>query len=197
MHGADPSPDELSLATGLTRTQLESLLAAERRQRSTHESVSAELDPGSTLGDMIVDPSAEQAYQQVLDKLEHRSVRDLSERLEPRERTVIQAHYGLTGEAQALSEIASGLGLTAERVRQIEVAALARLRPGSARPSATPRLERRGELRTWRCGGLDELRLPRPTPTVQTAFPAAVTPGGTSASTQARSRLALPPQRRT
>ena len=47
----------------------------------------------------------------------------------PRQRLVLERRYGLSGEpAQTLAEIAAELGLTRERVRQIQVEALARLR---------------------------------------------------------------------
>ena len=82
----------------------------------------------ATIGDTIVDPTAEQAYQQVLDAFEIRDVRDLTEQLDERERIVIRAHYGLGQDAQTLSEIGAGLGLTAERARQIEAGALSKLR---------------------------------------------------------------------
>ena len=65
----------------------------------------------------------------------------LTERLEERERTVIRAHYGLGTTAQTLSEIGAMLGLTAERARQIEVAALGRLRAALTQPA--PISERR------------------------------------------------------
>ena len=41
---------------------------------------------------------------------------------------MIRAHYGLGQDAQTLSEIGAGLGLTAERARQIEAGALGKLR---------------------------------------------------------------------
>ena len=85
---------------------------------------------------MIIDPVAEQAYEQVLDDLEIREVRDLADRLDERERAVIRSHYGLGQPAQTLSQIGDALGLTAERARQIEVAALSKLREELARPAA-------------------------------------------------------------
>lgn len=118
-HGAEPTTEELSRATGLTASQLESLEATERAPRTIDGEVAAE---------KIADPAAEQAYQQVLDELEFGHLRDLTEELDERERAVVRAHYGLGEEAQTLSQIGSALGLTAERARQIEVAALGKLR---------------------------------------------------------------------
>ncbi len=50
--------------------------------------------------------------------------------------TVIRSHYGLGQEARTLSEIGAGLGLTAERARQIEATALTKLRQALAQPAA-------------------------------------------------------------
>jgi RNA polymerase sigma factor (sigma-70 family) len=128
MHGVEPSPDELSRATGLTPAQVERLHATERTPRSLQERLTDREEGTATIGDAIADPAAEQAYQQVLDAFEIRNVRDLTDELDERERTVIRAHYGLGQEAQTLSEIGAGLGLTAERARQIEAGALSKLR---------------------------------------------------------------------
>jgi RNA polymerase primary sigma factor len=127
-HGAEPSANELSRATGLTPAHLERLAATERMPRSTQEQLAGGDEATATIGDAIVDPRAEDAYEQVLDAFEIRDVRDLTEQLEERERRVLRAHYGLGQDAQTLSDIGVGLGLTAERVRQIEAGALGKLR---------------------------------------------------------------------
>jgi RNA polymerase primary sigma factor len=134
-YGTEPTHEELSWATGLTPTQVESLQATERPPRAMEERLSADSESTATVADTIVDPAAEQAYQQVLDDLELREVRDLTDELDERERAVIRAHYGLGQAAQTLSEIGAGLGLTAERARQIEVAALSKLRAALAQPA--------------------------------------------------------------
>jgi RNA polymerase sigma factor (sigma-70 family) len=128
-HRSEPTTDELSRATGLSRSQLESLEAAERAPRGIDDRIAADTDSATTVGDNIADPTAEQAYQEVLDELELGYVRDLTQELEARERAVVHAHYGIGGrDAQTLNEIGAGLGLTAERARQIEAAALGKLR---------------------------------------------------------------------
>jgi RNA polymerase primary sigma factor len=127
-HGTEPTNADLGRATGLTSGQLESLQALERTPRGMEELLSADGRGSATVGDTIVDPGAERAYERVLDDLEIREVRDLADGLGERERTVIRAHYGLGQPAQTLNQIGGTLGLTAERARQIEVGALRKLR---------------------------------------------------------------------
>ena len=134
-HGAEPTIAELSGATGLAPAQLESLQATERTPRAIEDRLTADGESGATVGDTIVDPRAEHAYEHVLDELEIHEVLDLTNGLEERERTVIRSHYGLGQRPQTLSEIGAGLGLTAERARQIEAAALGKLREALSQPA--------------------------------------------------------------
>jgi RNA polymerase primary sigma factor len=142
-HGAEPTNEELSDATGFTLEQLESLQATERRPRAVEERLSADGEAIPTVGETIVDPVAEQAYEQVLDDLEVRVLHDLTDELDERERLVIRAHYGLGEPAQTLTQIGAAFGLTAERARQIELGALSKLREALAQPApiGAPRLE--------------------------------------------------------
>jgi RNA polymerase primary sigma factor len=117
-NGSEPSDEDLSRATGFTRAQIERLHASARRPQALDE----------PLADGVVDPAADEEYERVLDRLEISEARQLADQLDERERTVIRAHYGIGERAQTLGEIGAGLGLTAERARQIEVEALAKLR---------------------------------------------------------------------
>jgi RNA polymerase primary sigma factor len=134
-HGREPRIEELCAATGLAPAQIDRLLATERMPRGLDDRFSAHDASGPTIGETIVDPAAEGAYDKVLDDLEIRVVLNLTDGLEDRERVVIRSHYGLGQEARTLNEIGAGLGLTAERARQIEAGALAKLRQALAQPA--------------------------------------------------------------
>jgi RNA polymerase primary sigma factor len=133
--GKEPTTEELGAATGLAPAQVESLLATDRMPRGLEDRLSADEPSSPTIGETIVDPVAEQAYDKVLADVEIHGVLDLTDQLAERERAVIRAHYGLGQEPQTLGEIGAGLGLTAERARQIETAALTKLRQALAQPA--------------------------------------------------------------
>ena len=135
-HSREPTNVELSSVTGLTLAQIDSLAATDRVPRAFEETVGTDEEVTTTVGELIVDPVAERAYEQVLDKIEIHEVRGLADQLKERERAVLLAHYGLGQTAQTLSQIGAGLGLTAERARQIELDALKKLRAALAQPAA-------------------------------------------------------------
>jgi RNA polymerase sigma factor (sigma-70 family) len=135
-HGAEPTTDQLSRATGLGRDQIARLQAAARSPRSFEEPAGQGRD--DAVADHVQDGHAEHAFDQVLDAIEAREVQDLTEGLAERERAVLRAHYGLGTPAQTLQQIGQGLGLTAERARQIESGALGKLRSALARTAPNP-----------------------------------------------------------
>jgi len=139
LQGREPTNRELSAATGLPLPQVERLRATDRLTRSVEERLENAGDSSATVGDTIVDPLAEEAFEEVLDGMEMREVHDLADRLGAREREVIRAHYGLGRPAQTLDQIGCSLGLTAERARQIEVGALEKLRAALSRPAVARR----------------------------------------------------------
>ncbi len=89
-----------------------------------------------TFGDLLVDPLAEGDYERVLDAIEIEHLLALLAALSERERDILRARYGLDGDEQSLRQIGARLGLSAERVRQLEDRALGKLAAaaGLARP---------------------------------------------------------------
>jgi RNA polymerase sigma factor (sigma-70 family) len=134
LHGSEPTTAQLAAATGFSRAQLDNLLATDLMPRSFEEPLDAGEGGTATFGDTVADPAAEDEYDQVLERLEMQGVRELAAGLDDRERTVLAGHYGLGRPPQTLSKIGAGLGLTAERVRQIEANALEKLRQAAAEP---------------------------------------------------------------
>jgi RNA polymerase sigma factor (sigma-70 family) len=126
-HGREPTPAELALATGLRRDQVQRLIAAERRARSLHEPSSGH-EGGATLADLLADPHGEDAFDRVDRDQELAQLPRLLHALTARETTVVRGHFGLDGDEHTLRELGVTLGVSAERVRQIERDALGKMR---------------------------------------------------------------------
>jgi RNA polymerase sigma factor (sigma-70 family) len=88
-----------------------------------------------TLAELILDPVAEDEYQRIIEQLVTEEVSALTDSLDDRERSILHDHYGIDGPPRTLREIGAGLGLSAERVRQIEERALDKLRSVVATPA--------------------------------------------------------------
>jgi RNA polymerase sigma factor (sigma-70 family) len=120
--------DELGRTVGLSLGDTEALLRADRRCRSLEESIEEGAEVG-TLGELLADPLSEEAYEEVLSSVQADQLRALLTHLSGREQEVLAARYGLEGrEEETLREVGDRLGISAERVRQLENRALAKLR---------------------------------------------------------------------
>jgi RNA polymerase sigma factor (sigma-70 family) len=126
--GREPSVSALAEATELPRTQVESLMAAERSPRALEEPVGGDQDTGITLGEMLDDPSASEAFDRIPRDLELEQLPRVLDVLNERERAIICARFGLDGPEATLRELGERLGVSAERVRQIEEVSLDKLR---------------------------------------------------------------------
>ena len=125
--GREPTSEEIAQAMNLPPKKVAWLLRVSRRTVSLEKPVGEEED--SELGNFIEDESsptpAESAYHTLLqEKLE-----EVLSTLTPREARILRLRYGLhNGHSHTLEEVGRKFGLTRERIRQIEVEALRRLR---------------------------------------------------------------------
>jgi RNA polymerase sigma factor (sigma-70 family) len=127
--GHQPSSSALAHETGLPHTQIGRLRAAERPTIGLDQPVS---DEGrDTFADLLPDPDAERPFDLVTVRLAVDELPKLLEALTDRERAIVRARFGLDGRECTLGELGGRFGISAERVRQIEQAALAKLRERS------------------------------------------------------------------
>jgi RNA polymerase sigma factor (sigma-70 family) len=126
--GREPSSGDIADATGLPREQVDRLIAAERNPRALEEPVGGDHDAGTTLGELLDDPRATEAFERIPRSLDVAQLPRMLGVLNERERTIITARFGLEGSERTLRELGESLGVSAERVRQIEEASLGKLR---------------------------------------------------------------------
>jgi len=124
--GRTPTPEEIARVLGLARKKLPIIKKAIRIYNLTPQTDQAEA--GWSLGEMVADERVRTPEVEMVesDNLVH--VMGQLKTMDTREATVLKMRFGLEGhEPKTLKEIGESLGLTRERVRQIETEALNRL----------------------------------------------------------------------
>ena len=126
-HHVAPSCEQLAISVGLSRAHVESLLASERPARGLDEPAAGQAAEGATVGELLADPEAEEPFERATDRILVAELPRLLAGLSERERGVICARFGIGAPQQTLREVGGTLGVSAERVRQIEQTALERM----------------------------------------------------------------------
>jgi RNA polymerase primary sigma factor len=123
----EPTVKELSKTLELTDKQVEELLVFNSEILSLELPLSTDRDT-KTLGDLIEDTKANPEAGPISELIEHDLADTLLSKLKAREQAVIKMRFGLEdGEEKTLREIGEKLNVTRERIRQLEMEALARL----------------------------------------------------------------------
>jgi len=130
--GREPTTEEIAKALAMTEEQ------AERLQRMTRDPVSLESDVRGTESKQLKDFVKDPAVCSPLAELDHGRLEQITEEsiglLNERERNILRWRFGMRGEEDhTLEEIGTKLGLSRERVRQLEARAIAKLRAAPTR----------------------------------------------------------------
>jgi RNA polymerase primary sigma factor len=129
--GRDPSIDELAVGMETTPDKIEDLMEISRRPVSLETPIDEDGD--STFGDFVEDVNSPAPAEEVATHLLHEQLGEALDRLPPREAQILRLRYGLEdGRVYTLEEVGQTIGVTRERVRQLEAQALNRLRQSSA-----------------------------------------------------------------
>ncbi len=129
--GRKPTTTELATALGWPESRVDNVWAFSREPVSLSTSLSDDGD--EELGDMMADPTAVEPAAAAIESLLPKEIESLLSRLGERERLIIRLRFGLDrGEPLTLDQIGDRFNLTRERIRQIEAAAMSKLRHPSA-----------------------------------------------------------------
>ncbi len=126
-HGTYPTIDDLAKAMGKSKEKINEILKAARETISLESTVGN--DDESTVGDFVEDPNVLSPEDAAAQMILHEQIDKVLNTLSPREAMVLKMRYGLIdGKAKTLEEVGQYFNVTRERIRQIEVKALRKLR---------------------------------------------------------------------
>ena len=125
--GSEPEPDQIAVALGVPLERVTELMQWSQDTVSLDTPVG---DDGDTnLGDLVADTDSPSPEEIVLSALERQRIEGLLNHLDDRSAGIMRARYGLEdGREHSLTEVASRFSLSRERIRQLEIQALGRLR---------------------------------------------------------------------
>lgn len=131
--GRNPTPEEIARLLGVPKKKLPIIKKAIRIHNSTPQTDQS--DSGWSLGEMVMDERTKTPEDELIENDILTKVMDMLHELDQRESTVLKMRFGLDEmEPHTLKEIGESMGLTRERVRQIETEALRKLGDGLKEP---------------------------------------------------------------
>jgi RNA polymerase primary sigma factor len=137
--GREPTDEELAEEIGLPSSKVAALKSAALRPASLDQPIQD--DESFQFGDIVGDEESDNPFETLRDKDMLEEVEELLHLLDDRERMIINSRFGLDSqEPKTLEEVGETLGVTRERIRQLQNVALLKLR-GALRKRERSRAE--------------------------------------------------------
>jgi RNA polymerase primary sigma factor len=125
--GREPTDAELAEELGISESRVTLMRSAAIRPASLDAKIGD--DDSSSLGELIPDQAARDAYEELENKTRASLLRDLLKHLDQRELTILRSRFGLDGaDERTLEDVGEEFGVTRERIRQLQNGALNKLR---------------------------------------------------------------------
>ncbi|XP_011013765.1 PREDICTED: RNA polymerase sigma factor sigB-like [Populus euphratica] len=126
-NGRHPDDKEVAEATGLSMKRLSAVLLTPKAPRSLDQKMGFNMD--LKLSEVTADPEAETAEDLLMKEFMKKDLERVLESLSPRENQVIRWRFGMEdGRMKTLQEIGELMGVSRERIRQIELSAFRKLK---------------------------------------------------------------------
>ena len=126
-YGREPRPDEIAREMGISEEKVREIIKVAQEPVSLETPIGEEED--SHLGDFLEDDKTPPPSQIVAESMMKQTLSDVLHMLTPREEQVIRMRYGLDdGQQRTLEEVGKAFNVTRERIRQIEVKALRKIK---------------------------------------------------------------------
>ncbi|GMI79576.1 RNApolymerase sigma subunit 2, SIGMA FACTOR 1, SIGMA FACTOR 2, SIGMA FACTOR B [Hibiscus trionum] len=126
-NGRQPDNEEVAQAAGLSMKRLNAVLLTPKAPRSLDQKIGINLNLKPS--EIIADPEADSAEDILLKEFMKKDLEKVLDSLSPRERQVIRWRFGMEdGRMKTLQEIGESMGVSRERIRQIELCAFRKLK---------------------------------------------------------------------
>ncbi|KAK7351949.1 hypothetical protein VNO77_11740 [Canavalia gladiata] len=131
-NGRHPDDEEVAEATGLSMKRINAVLLTPKAPRSLEQKIG--INQSLKPSEVIADPDAETAEELLIKQFMKKDLEEALDSLNPREKQVVRWRFGMDdGRMRTLQEIGEIMGLSRERVRQIESSAFKKLKKNKKR----------------------------------------------------------------
>ncbi|BBE30889.1 RNA polymerase sigma factor SigA [Tepiditoga spiralis] len=128
-NGKYPTNEELAKLMDKSEDKINEILMAARETISADSPITGSDDDDSSIGDFLADDNIDHPEEAAVKMILREEIEKILDTLQPKEATVLKMRYGLLdGKIKTLEEVGQFFNVTRERIRQIEVKALRKLR---------------------------------------------------------------------